>query len=235
MRAQQQPGVSRSVLGQRAPLGWAQAEIERNIRDTAAFCPAVAAVDSFVFTRLRRGMEVALHRPAAHRRTNGGERLCRRMRFYKNFWTRCRTSYQKTVGFPTYDLLAAAALRMEGTDEEVAAMRASLDPENLTGSDLDRYIFPRSGIERRQATFAEGIVHVTGTGTVQQGDLFASGGGVAFQAAQTVTITGEGDVPVICRSDGAAGKLPAHSITQMPVTIQGITACDNPEPPDRRL
>ena len=56
---QQQPGVSRSVLGQRAPLGWAQAEIERNIRDTAAFCPAVAAVDSFVFTRLRRGMEVA--------------------------------------------------------------------------------------------------------------------------------------------------------------------------------
>lgn len=139
-------------------------------------------------------------------------------------------SYQKTVGFPTYDLLAAAALRMEGTDEEVAAMRASLDPENLTGSDLDRYIFPRSGIERRQATFAEGIVHVTGTGTVQQGDLFASGGGVAFQAAQTVTVTGEGDVPVICRSDGVAGNLPAHSITQMPVTIQGITACDNPEP-----
>ena len=26
-------------------------------------------------------------------------------------------SYQKTVGYPTHDLLAAAALRMQGTDE----------------------------------------------------------------------------------------------------------------------
>ena len=101
-------------------------------------------------------------------------------------------SYQKTVGFPTYDLLAAAALRMEGTDAEVAAMRAALDPENLTGSDLDRYVFPRSGLERRQATFATGVLTVTGTGTVQQGALFESGGGIQFAASETVQITGEG-------------------------------------------
>lgn len=139
-------------------------------------------------------------------------------------------SYQKTVGYPTHDLLAAAALRMEGTDEEVAAMRAALDPENLTGSDLDRYIFPRAGLERRQATFATGVLTVTGTGTVNQGDLFESGGGIQFAASETVQITGEGQVPVTCRVDGAAGNLPAHSITQMPVTLQGISACDNPEP-----
>ena len=36
-------------------------------------------------------------------------------------------SYQKTIGFPTYDLLAAVSLRMQGTDEEVAAARAMLD------------------------------------------------------------------------------------------------------------
>ena len=28
-------------------------------------------------------------------------------------------SYQKTIGFPTYDLLAAVSLRMEGTDETI--------------------------------------------------------------------------------------------------------------------
>ena len=139
-------------------------------------------------------------------------------------------SYQKTVGYPTHDLLAAAALRMEGTDAEVAAMRAALDPENLTGSDLDRYIFPRAGLERRQATFATGVLTVTGTGTVQQGDLFESKGGIQFAASETVAITGEGQVRVTCRVDGAAGNLPAHSITQMPVTLQGISACDNPEP-----
>lgn len=139
-------------------------------------------------------------------------------------------SYQKTVGYPTHDLLAAVSLRMEGTDAEVAAMRAALDPENLTGSDLDRYIFPRAGLERRQATFATGVLTVTGTGTVQQGALFESGGGIQFAASETVQITGEGQVPVTCRVDGAAGNLPAHSITQMPVTLQGISACDNPEP-----
>lgn len=139
-------------------------------------------------------------------------------------------SYQKTVGYPTHDLLAAAALLMQGTDEEVAAMRDALDPENLTGGDLDRYIFPRSGLERRQATFATGTLTVIGTGTVQQGALFESGGGIQFAASETVQITGEGQVPVTCRVDGAAGNLPAGSITQMPVTLQGITSCDNPEP-----
>ena len=139
-------------------------------------------------------------------------------------------SYQKTVGYPTHDLLAAVSLRMEGTDEEVAAMRAALDPENLAGGNLDRYVFPRSGLERRQATFATGTLTVTGTGTVQQGALFESGGGIQFAASETVVITGEGQVRVTCRVDGAAGNLPAHSITQMPVTLQGIAACDNPEP-----
>ena len=119
---------------------------------------------------------------------------------------------------------------MQGTDEEVAAARAMLDPENLTGDDLDRYIFPRSGLDRRQATFAHGVVHVVGTGLVPEGALFESGGGVQYYATAGVQITGEGDVPVTCRQDGTAGNLPAHSVTQMPVTIQGIASCDNPAP-----
>lgn len=53
-----QPGVDRTMLDRRMPEGWVQAEIERQVRETAAFCPAVRAVDSFVFTRLRRGLQV---------------------------------------------------------------------------------------------------------------------------------------------------------------------------------
>ena len=109
-------------------------------------------------------------------------------------------------------------------------MRAALDPENLAGTDLDRYIIPRSGLSRRQATFAAGMLTVTGTGTVRQGDLFESGGGVQFSASETVEISGEGQVPISCRISGAGGNLPAHSITQMPVTLQGIAACDNLQP-----
>ena len=52
------PGVDRTLLQQHMPEGWVRAEIERQVRETAAFCPAVRAVDSFVFTRLRRGLQV---------------------------------------------------------------------------------------------------------------------------------------------------------------------------------
>lgn len=139
-------------------------------------------------------------------------------------------SYQKTIGFPTYDLLAAVSLRMEGTDTTIDEARQQLDPENLHDSALDRYIYPRSGLERKAATFAHGSLTVTGTGTVEQGTLFESGGGVQYHATETVVIEGEGTVPVTCTVDGTAGNLPAHSVTQMPVTVQGIASCDNPEP-----
>lgn len=138
-------------------------------------------------------------------------------------------SYQKTIGFPTYDLLAAVSLRMEGTDTTIDEARQQLDPENLHDSALDRYIYPRSGLERKAATFAHGSLTVTGTGTVEQGTLFESGGGVQYYATETVAIEGEGTVPVTCTVDGTAGNLPAHSVTQMPVAVQGIAACDNPE------
>lgn len=139
-------------------------------------------------------------------------------------------SYQKTIGFPTYDLLAAVSLRMEGTDDAIDEARQQLDPENLHDSALDRYIYPRSGLERKAATFAHGSLTVTGTGTVEQGTLFESGGGVQYYATETVAIEGEGTVPVTCTVDGTAGNLPAHSVTQIPVAVQGIASCDNPEP-----
>lgn len=53
-----QPGVEAVSLDRRVPEGWIFAEIERNVRETAAFCPAIRSLDSFKFTRVRRGMEV---------------------------------------------------------------------------------------------------------------------------------------------------------------------------------
>ena len=53
-----QPGVDRSLLGKKVSPGFIYAEIQRNVEETAAFCPAVRSVDSFEFTRLRHGLEV---------------------------------------------------------------------------------------------------------------------------------------------------------------------------------
>lgn len=139
-------------------------------------------------------------------------------------------TYQKTIGFPTHDILSATAIRLAETEALIQEARRKLDPENLSGEELDRYIYPRSGLARKQATFAEGVIHLTGTGFVNEGALFTSSGGVPFVSVEPVYITGEGDIPVVCRQDGAVGNLPAHAVNQMPVTIQGITACDNREP-----
>ena len=115
-----------------------QAEIERNVRKTAAFCPAVRTVDGFAFTRLRRGLQVAFTARLHTEETVEVSPMSAASDILQELLAAMPDSYQKTIGFPTYDLLAAAALRMEGTDAEIEAAKARLDPENLTGDEFDR-------------------------------------------------------------------------------------------------
>ncbi len=136
-------------------------------------------------------------------------------------------SYQKTVGFPTYDLLAAASIPMEELAEQLQETAAKLDPANLTGEELESYIKSRSGLVRNPPTYASGILQVTGNGTVNEGDLFESAGGIQFAATATVEISGSGEVPIRCTTPGAAGNLPAGSVTMMPVQIAGIVSVSN--------
>ena len=49
-------------------------------------------------------------------------------------------TYQKTVGFPTWDWLAAASIPIAQTEAELEEARRQLDPANLTGEALERFI-----------------------------------------------------------------------------------------------
>ena len=51
-------GINRSILGTRLPSGLASAEIERNVRETASFCPAVRAIQDLTVTRRGRACRV---------------------------------------------------------------------------------------------------------------------------------------------------------------------------------
>ena len=107
-------------------------------------------------------------------------------------------TYQKTIGFPTWVILKAFALGIEQGMELISKSYTRLNPENLTGSDLDTYIYYRSDISRTQAVFSGGVVTVYGTGTVNIGDIFATDGGVRFVSGEKVTVDGEADVLVSC-------------------------------------
>ena len=139
-------------------------------------------------------------------------------------------TYQKTVGFPTWVILKAFALGIEQGLELISKSYTKLNPENLTGSDLDTYIYYRSDISRTQAVFAGGTVTVYGNGTINIGDVFATDGGVRFISGEKVTVNGEADVLVSCEVAGTIGNVPAESIKIMPVTIAGISSCVNKSP-----
>ena len=52
-------GVDRQMIGSKLPSGLIAAEIERNVRETASYCPAVRAVRYFTVTRQGRRCHVA--------------------------------------------------------------------------------------------------------------------------------------------------------------------------------
>lgn len=51
-------GIDRSLLGSRLPTGLASAEIERNVRETMSYCPAIRAVRDLTVTRRSRSCHV---------------------------------------------------------------------------------------------------------------------------------------------------------------------------------
>jgi len=53
-----QYGVDRSVLGSKLPTGYGAAELERSVRETAGFCPAVRSIQDFFISRAGRACRV---------------------------------------------------------------------------------------------------------------------------------------------------------------------------------
>lgn len=53
-----QYGIDRSVLGSKLPGGYAEAELERSVRETAGFCPAVRSIQDFSISRRGRACRV---------------------------------------------------------------------------------------------------------------------------------------------------------------------------------
>lgn len=140
--------------------------------------------------------------------------------------------YEKTPGFLVFDLTEGCGQEMDELDTELTETNDLLNIDNLTGDDLTRFVWQRKGIARREATYATGSLTVTGNGVVIVGELFETEGGVQFQATEEVTIDGTGTVQIQAVEPGTSGMVGANTITDFPVTIEGIVSCTNPLPTD---
>lgn len=136
-------------------------------------------------------------------------------------------SYEKGKGYFLWDVLKAVAIQIKKLLERLQLVAQQLDVSQLSGSDLDRFISQRTGLVRKEATFATGVLTVTGNGTVSEGDLFETEGLVRYSATETVVIVSVGRVKVQAVLAGASGNTPAGTVIKIPITIPGISACTN--------
>ncbi|GEO28150.1 hypothetical protein AAC03nite_39350 [Alicyclobacillus acidoterrestris] len=139
-------------------------------------------------------------------------------------------TYDKSVGSFVWDNLAAVAENIAALDDNLDAATDKLSIANLTGDELTQRVYERTGIRRDEATYATGTVTLIGTGAVNAGDLVETQGGIQFQITTTTDITTSGDVPIQAVVAGAAGNVPAGTITLFPVTLSGFTAVTNANP-----
>lgn len=124
------------------------------------------------------------------------------------------------------DNLAANAVEFEKAYIEMNLMMEAAFAETSWGE----YLTMRAaehGIDRKDAVQAQGTVTVTGNGVVPVGSLFATESGITFEAVKSVTIEKSGDVPVRAVDAGTSGNVAAKTITKIPVTIAGISSVIN--------
>lgn len=135
--------------------------------------------------------------------------------------------YEKSTGFLVADLTKSFAIELKKAYNKVAEVLNKTDVDKLTGEELTRFIKQRKGINRKPAGRAQGILSVTGTGTINKGDLFETELGTQFRATETVNINSSGQVKIEAVITGSSGMVGANTITYLPITITGITAVTN--------
>lgn len=139
------------------------------------------------------------------------------------------SSYQKTIGFPTYDILNAVSMKLAELSNRIQLFYDKLDYNNLSGQELTRFVLQRKGVKRKPATQATVTLQVTGEGTLKAGSVFETNLGIQFATTEDVIMNGTILVPAKATIGGADGNVPAGSITNMPMTIKGVTSVTNPD------
>jgi uncharacterized phage protein gp47/JayE len=141
--------------------------------------------------------------------------------------------YDKSKGLFPYDFSKATAIEFERKNKEIQKVANKLDVENLEGEELERFVYQRTGQERKPATKATTIVIITGQegAKISKGDLVGADT-VNFISTEDETIdsTGQMTVLVECELAGSIGNVPAGAIKYFPVSIAGLTSVTNLEP-----
>lgn len=138
--------------------------------------------------------------------------------------------YDKLPGTFTWETYQAMAIELENTgilieDGVDQAFAGTADLEHLKVM-----AFEDRGIEYKDATYASGVVKITGTvgANIAVGTLVASQlSQYAVTEATVIGIDGMAQVKVMCTEPGTIGNAPIGAINSFPLSIQGLNTVTN--------
>jgi uncharacterized phage protein gp47/JayE len=136
-------------------------------------------------------------------------------------------SVDKTEGYLVYDNVVATGTEFQKVSTELDQVVNKLDISNLKDDELATRIEERTGQTRNPATYATGVLTITGNATIAAGALFQTSNAVQFKSLETKTITTSGTINIQAVVAGSTGNIPAGQITVMPVAISGVTSVTN--------
>lgn len=135
--------------------------------------------------------------------------------------------YEKSTGYIMYDALKSFAIEEATIYQALDLILNLFDVDNMTGSDLSKFVLQRKGISRKLATYGTTTLNVVGTCTINTNDLFSTKTNIQFKSLETKAISGTGTINVQAVVAGSSGNVQQNTITQIPVTIQGLTSVTN--------
>lgn len=146
--------------------------------------------------------------------------------------TNISNDYDKSKGNFVYDVTKPVAVEFAGQQKKIAAVQEKLDVEKLTGDELTRFVYQRTGISRKPATQATTTVIVSGTaGTlVKVGELVGTDT-ILYTVLEEAVLNESGfaHVRVQCNEFGQIGNVPANTIVNFPASINGLVNVYNPD------
>lgn len=147
--------------------------------------------------------------------------------------TNISDDYDKSKGNFVYDITKPVAVEFAEQQKKIAAVQEKLDVEKLTGDELTRTVYQRTGIIRKPATQATTTVIVSGTaGTlVKVGELVGTET-ILYTVIEEAILNESGfaHVRVQCNEFGQIGNVPANTIVNFPASINGLVNVYNPDP-----
>lgn len=139
--------------------------------------------------------------------------------------------YQKTIGFPMWDILRAVAIGFKFLWDLCIEILNKHDVRNMKGEELRHYISQHRNVQWKEGTFSSGYLTLKGNFEIEKGDIFQNSAGLNYEAIDNIkSDNGTAKVFVQCLTKGSAGNCGVDSINIMPVVLSGVTSATNEEP-----